>query len=154
MLTPAIVGILVSSAAAERLARRRPQRTLIRAGFVVTTLGMLLVLALVRPTSGIWSFIPGLLLIGLGVGVMLTSSVNVVQSSFPERDQGDISGLSRSVSNLGSSLGTALAGSVIAAASVHPGEKPFGLSLLVLTVASLLGLVAALLIPPATEQST
>jgi MFS family permease len=154
MLTPAIVGILVSSAAAERLARRRPQRTLIRAGFVVTTLGMLLVLALVRPTSGIWSFIPGLLLIGLGVGVMLTSSVNMVQSSFPERDQGDISGLSRSVSNLGSSLGTALAGSVIAAASVHPGEKPFGLSLLVLTVASLLGLVAALLIPPATEQST
>ena len=42
---------------------------------------------------------------------MLTSSVNVVQSSFPDKDQGDISGLSRSVSNLGSSLGTALVGS-------------------------------------------
>ena len=39
---------------------------------------------------------------------MLTSSVNVVQSSFSEADQGEISGLSRSVSNLGSSLGTAL----------------------------------------------
>ena len=32
---------------------------------------------------------------------MLTSSVNVVQSSFPEQDQGEISGLSRSVSNSG-----------------------------------------------------
>jgi hypothetical protein len=42
---------------------------------------------------------------GPGTGVMLTSSVNVVQSSFPDRDQGDISGQSRSVSNLGSSLG-------------------------------------------------
>jgi MFS family permease len=154
MLTPAIAGILVSSAAAERLARRRPQRTLIRAGFVVTTLGMLCGLAFVRPDSGIASFIPGLLLIGLGVGVMLTSSVNVVQSSFPERDQGDISGLSRAVSNLGSSLGTALAGSVIAAAS-HPGQKPFALSLLVLTVVSLIGLVAAILIPPApADRST
>jgi MFS family permease len=153
MLTPAIVGILVSSAAAGRLAQRRPQRTLIRGGFIATTLGMLLLLAFVRPDSGIVTFIPGLLLMGLGIGVMLTSSVNVVQSSFPERDQGDISGLSRSVSNLGSALGTALAGSVIAAAS-HPGQKPFGLSLLVLTVVSLIGLVAAILIPPAPPDSS
>src|SRR2546430_15985472 len=42
-----------------------------------------------------------------GVGVMLTASANVVQSAFPASEQGEISGLSRSVSNLGSSLGTA-----------------------------------------------
>ncbi|HTU95331.1 MAG TPA: hypothetical protein VMF14_05780, partial [Solirubrobacteraceae bacterium] len=46
-------------------------------------------------------FAPGLFLIGAGVGVMLTPSVNVVQSAFPENLQGEISGLSRSVSNLG-----------------------------------------------------
>jgi MFS family permease len=39
-----------------------------------------------------------LLLIGPGLGVMLTPSVNVVQSAFPEDQQGEISGLSRSVS--------------------------------------------------------
>ena len=39
-------------------------------------------------------------------------------------DQDAISGLSRSVSNLGSSLGTALAGSVLASALV-PGNKSF-----------------------------
>jgi hypothetical protein len=44
--------------------------------------------------------------------------VNVVQSAFPERDQGEISGLSRSVSNLGSSLGTAVAGSVLVSTRV------------------------------------
>jgi predicted MFS family arabinose efflux permease len=71
---------------------------------------MALLLALVRERSGVVTFVPGLLLMGLGVGTMLTSSVNVVQSAFPDSDQGDISGLSRSVSNLGSSLGTALAG--------------------------------------------
>ena len=43
---------------------------------------------------------------------MLTASVNVVQSAWPEDVQGDISGVSRSVSNLGSSLGVAIAGSV------------------------------------------
>lgn len=56
---------------------------------------------------------PGLLLIGLGLGVMLTPSVNMVQSCFPESQQGEISGLSRSVSNLGSSLGTAVAGTIL-----------------------------------------
>ena len=49
---------------------------------------------------------------------MLTPSVNVVQSSFPEELQGEISGLSRSVSNLGSSLGTAVAGTILVAGLV------------------------------------
>ena len=62
-----------------------------------------------------WAFAPGLLLIGLGLGVMLTPSVNIVQSSFGEELQGEISGLSRSVSNLGSSLGTAIAGTILVA---------------------------------------
>jgi predicted MFS family arabinose efflux permease len=85
---------------------------------------------------------------GLGVGAMLTSSVNVVQPAFPEADQDDISGLSRSVSNLGSSLGVALAGSVIASALV-PGNKSFALSMLMLMllVITLGGLVIAMLLP-------
>ncbi len=146
ILSPAIVGILLSSAAAGRLARRRTQTWLIRAGFIMTTIGLALFMALVREDSGVWTFIPGLLLIGAGVGVMLTSSVNVVQSAFPERDQGEISGLSRSVSNLGSSLGVALAGSIIAAASV-PGRHPFLLSLTVMLVISVIGVGIAYLLP-------
>jgi len=146
MLTPATVGILLTSAIAGRLARRREQRTLIIAGFVLTVLGMALILALVREVSGIVRFVPGLLLVGGGVGVMLTSSVNVVQSSFPGPDQGDISGLSRSVSNLGSSLGTALVGSVLVAARLPEG-KPFAVALAVLVVFALIGLGAAILIP-------
>ena len=145
-LTPATVGILASSAAAGRLARRRPQRLLIIAGFVATTLGMGLLLVLGRGDPGILSIVPGLLLVGLGIGVMLTSSVNVVQSAFPESDQGDISGLSRSVSNLGSSMGTALAGSVLVAFS-FPEGKPFALALVTMIVISLVGLVLAVLIP-------
>ncbi len=84
IFTAATLGILVSSLAAERLAKRRPQRTLIMAGFVVTLVGLVLLLGLVRASDSIWAFVPGLLLIGLGVGTMLTPSVNVVQSSFPD----------------------------------------------------------------------
>src|SRR5438876_10045951 len=150
MLTPATIGILATSAGADRFARRHPQRWLIIAGFATTAVGMILLLTLVRANSGILTWVPGLLLFGAGVGVMLTSSVNVVQSSFPEADQGDISGLSRSVSNLGSSLGTALVGSVLVAVARHAGQ-PFAVALAMMLVLTLIGLVIAILIP---RQST
>ena len=146
VLTPGTIGILVASAGADRFARRREQRWLIIAGFLVAAIGMALLLALVRQHSAIWTWIPGLLLFGAGVGVMLTSSVNVVQSSWPDADQGDISGLSRSVSNLGSSLGTALIGSVLVAVKM-PAGKPFAVALTMLLVFTLIGLVLGVLIP-------
>ena len=99
-----------------------------------------------RKDASIARFIPGLLAVGVGVGIMLTASVNVVQSSWPEDQQGDISGVSRSVSNLGSSLGTALAGSVLVGAA-SLGNRAFGLALATMGVATALGLVAAILIP-------
>jgi MFS family permease len=148
MLSPATAGILLSAAGAERFARRRTQRWLIVAGFLVTSVGMMLLLLLTGEHSSILSFVPGLLLIGVGVGAMLTSSVNVVQSAFPEHDQGDISGLSRSVSNLGSSLGTALAGSVLVATTV-PGGGPFAVALSTMLVIALIGLLVAYLLPRA-----
>ena len=84
---------------------------------------------------------------------MLTSSVNVVQSSFPDADQGDISGLSRSVSNLGSSLGTALVGSVLVAVKLPEG-KPFAVALTMMLVFALIGLVLAVLIPRKPIEAT
>jgi MFS family permease len=153
ILTPATIGILLAAAGADRFARRHPQRWLIIAGFLVTAVGMILLLALVRQHSAVWTWVPGLFLFGAGVGVMLTSSVNVVQSSFPESDQGEISGLSRSVSNLGSSFGTALVGSVIVAVKL-PAGKPFGAALTMMLVLALIGLVIAFLIPRGATEAT
>jgi MFS family permease len=146
LLTPATIGILAASAGADRFARRHPQRWLIIFGFLATTVGMVLLLVLVRAHSSFWTWVPGLLLFGIGVGVMLTSSVNVVQSSFPDSDQGEISGLSRSLSNLGSSLGTALVGSVLVAVAL-PAGKPFAVAFIMLLVFALIGLVLAVLLP-------
>jgi MFS family permease len=92
------------------------------------------------------AFGPGLLLIGLGLGVMLTPSVNVVQSSFPEALQGEISGLSRSVSNLGSSFGTAIAGTILVSV-VELGTRSYAVAMIVLAGLGLLGLLAAIRLP-------
>ena len=88
VFTAATIGILVSSLAAERLAKKFSQKALILAGFVVTLVGIGLLVGFVHASSKVVAFVPGLLLVGLGLGVMLTPSVNVVQSSFPERLQG------------------------------------------------------------------
>lgn len=146
ILTAATIGILLSSAAAGRLAKRRPQRTLIEGGFIVTIVGMILLLLMSSATSSFLNYLPGLFFMGVGVGAMLTSSVNVVQSAFPEKDQGEISGLSRSVSNLGSSLGVALVGSILVVAGI-PGNGVYAVALIVLAVIGGIGLVAAFFLP-------
>ena len=133
------------------MATRTTQRRLIIIGFILTTVGMALVILLPMisgsaSVANVWYFVPGLFMMGLGIGTMLTSSVNVVQSAFPEKDQGDISGLSRSASNLGSSFGTAVVGSVLVT-TILPIAQTFGLAIIVIIIVSIGGLVAAILIP-------
>ena len=148
IFTAATVGILLSSLAAGRLAKRFRQRTLILAGFVVTIAGIIVLLVQVKGHPGAWYFAPGLFLIGTGVGLMLTPSVNVVQSAFPENLQGEISGLSRSVSNLGSSLGTAIAGTILVA-GLADASRSYGIAMVVLAVIGLIGLIATVMLPAA-----
>jgi MFS family permease len=141
IFTAATLGILVSSLAAGRLARRFQQRTLILTGFVITIAGVGFLLGIVTHSPSPWAFAPGLLLIGLGLGIMLTPSVNVVQSAFPEERQGEISGLSRSVSNLGSSFGTAVAGTILVSGLTTPTHS-YALAMIVVGAVGLIGLAA------------
>jgi MFS family permease len=153
IFTAATLGVLASSLAAERFAKRYSQKSLITAGFVVTAVGIGVLLALVGASSRVVAFVPGLALIGLGVGVMLTPSVNVVQSSFPEEQQGEISGLSRSISNLGSSFGTAIAGTILVS-DLASGNTTYVIAMVVLAAFALAGLAAALMLPNETERVT
>ena len=100
-----------------------------------------------------WAFAPGLLLIGLGLGAMLTPSVNIVQSSFPDAQQGEISGLSRSVSNLGSSLGAAVAGTILVAGITTTPDRSYALAMAVLGAVGLVGFIMALLLPRSSSPS-
>jgi MFS family permease len=149
IFTAATGGILISSLAAERLAKKYAQRTLIVAGFITTLAGVGVLLALVKGSPSVYAFAPGLLLIGLGIGVMLTPSVNVVQSSFPEERQGEISGLSRCISNLGSSLGTAIAGTILVSGL---SDQSYGLAMVALAVVGVIGLMTALFLPAKPVQ--
>src|SRR5690348_6995352 len=151
IFTAATAGILASSLAAERLAKKYTQRALIMSGFGMAIAGIAVLLALVKGSPSAWAFAPGLLFIGLGLGVMLTPSVNVVQSAFPESLQGEISGLSRCISNLGSSLGTAVAGTILVSSL---GKTSYAAAMIVLAVIAFIGLGAATRLPAKQAQPT
>ncbi|USQ85550.1 MFS transporter [Streptomyces phaeoluteigriseus] len=154
IFTAATLGILTSSLAAARLAKRHAQRTLILTGFIATIAGIAVLTLVVGGSPSPWAFAPGLLLIGLGLGLMLTPSVNIVQSSFAEDQQGEISGLSRSVSNLGSSVGTAVAGTILVAGLT---SHAYAAAMITLAAVGLIGLTAAAVLPrhpPHTPAST
>ena len=123
-------------------------------GFGTTIVGVAILLALVNGSPSAWAFAPGLLLIGLGVGAMLTPSVNIVQSAFPENQQGEISGLSRCISNLGSSLGTAVAGTILVAGL---DKGAYAAAMIVLGLVAFGGVAATLGLPrqpvPPTDES-
>ena len=155
IFTAATVGLLVSSLAAERLAKRRaaadPDHGRLRRH---ASPGSASCSPWWPARRASWAFAPGLFLIGLGLGVMLTPSVNVVQSSFPEELQGEISGLSRSVSNLGSSLGTAIAGTILVAGITATPGRAYALAMVAVAVAGAAGLVAAAFLPRTSVAST
>jgi nitrate/nitrite transporter NarK len=75
-----------------------------------------------------------------------------VQSSFPEERQGEISGLSRSVSNLGSSFRTAIAGTILVSV-VASGNRAYAIAMIVLAAFGLVGLLAAARLPARIERA-
>jgi MFS family permease len=156
IFTAATIGLLLSSLAVGRLVRRFPQKALIFTGFVITIVGIGVLIIFVKGRSGAWYFAPGLFLIGVGIGLMLTPSVNVVQSAFPDKLQGEISGLSRSVSNLGSSFGTAIAGTILVSGLADP-KRSYAAAMIVLAFLALIGLGATIFLPstePTPELTT
>jgi predicted MFS family arabinose efflux permease len=80
---------------------------------------------------------------------MLTPSVNVVQSAFADEQQGEISGLSRCISNLGSSLGTAVAGTILVSSL---SKRSYAAAMIALAVVGIVGLAAAMLLPAQRVQ--
>jgi MFS family permease len=70
----------------------------------------------------------------------------LITTSFPEERQGEISGLSRAVSNLGSSLGTAIAGTILVSAAAT-GNHSYALAIGALALIGLVGFAAAIFLP-------
>lgn len=113
VLLPLSIAVLLLGVLAGRLSKRFNPKNIIQLGVLSVLIGaVLLGLAIKKDPNG-FDFIPGLFLIGAGAGMALSQLNNLIQSSVPVEKSNETSGLNSTFQYLGSSLGTAVCGSLI-----------------------------------------
>ncbi|HEX6601071.1 MAG TPA: MFS transporter, partial [Solirubrobacterales bacterium] len=112
-MLPASAGLFASALLGSRLAKRFPAKTLVRTGIAVVFVAVLLLLDTIEPELDNASFLLGMGILGVGMGLIVSQLGNVVQSAVSDRDRSEAGGLQNTAQQLGSSLGTAFLGAVV-----------------------------------------
>ena len=127
-LLPLSVTLLAAAVGIPKLWPKASPRLVVRSGLLALLLGALVLLGGLDTDSGAEIVFVPMLLIGLGIGALASQLGAVTVSAVPDDESPDVGGLQNTMTNLGASLGTALAGSVMIAAltsafiAKHPVE--------------------------------
>ena len=114
-LMPMAVLMMVSSVLAPRLSSLVGVRLTMASGMAFGVLGLALMAILVSVDGGFLSVLPGMIAMGLGMGLSMTPSTEAITSSLPRDRQGVASALNDVTRELGTALGVALLGAVFTA---------------------------------------
>jgi EmrB/QacA subfamily drug resistance transporter len=115
-LLPLSVTLLAAAIGIPKLLPNVSPRLVVRSGLLALFAGTVVLLALLDPDSGPEVVLVPLLLIGLGIGALASQLGAVTVSAVPDDESPEVGGVQNTATNLGASLGTALAGSVMIAA--------------------------------------
>jgi hypothetical protein len=88
----------------------------VRLGFLALFAGIVVMVAALDAGAGPEIVTWPMLLAGLGVGALASQLGSVTVSSVPDEQSGEVGGLQNTLTNLGASIGTALAGAVLISA--------------------------------------
>ena len=112
-LLPMAAMMMPLSTTAPTIAERIGFRRTLVTGMLLLSAGLALFALLADADSGYWSVLPGLLVIGAGVGLAMSPSTAAITSSLPEEKQGVASALNDTAREMGGAVGIALIGSVL-----------------------------------------
>jgi LPXTG-motif cell wall-anchored protein len=115
-LAPFSLTIFGVALLAGRRAGKRRQSSLILAGFALLSAGLLVLIPVVPQVDTAWYLVPGLLLCGAGMGLLVSQINSYTLSSVSEERAGEASGVNSAVSSFGLSMGLAFAGAILLAA--------------------------------------
>ncbi|MFJ6655803.1 MFS transporter [Streptomyces sp. NPDC091377] len=113
-MMPMAVMMMVTSGLAPRLAAGIGSRITMAAGIALGGLGLGLMALLVSVEGGYLSVLPGLLAMGVGMGLSMTPSTTAITASLPRAEQGVASALNDVTREFGTALGVALLGALLA----------------------------------------
>lgn len=113
LVLPLSVTMFVTSNALPRVADRIAPRRLVQFGLVLVLGGIASMTAMIGPDTAAAQLVPGLLAMGVGFGAVVSQLNNLILSSVPVERASEAGGVNATASQLGISLGTALAGTVM-----------------------------------------
>ncbi|GAB4582218.1 MFS transporter [Nocardia sp. IFM 10818] len=120
LLIPGTIGSMAGALAAAYAVRLWRPVTVLAGSLVTAAAGAVLFWLLVAdPAGSVLPFIGGFLLIGVGVGVALTVSSDMIVSTAPAERAGNAAAISETAMEAGIALGVAVLGSVVMAAFRH-----------------------------------
>ncbi len=114
-ILPMSLTLLAAALGVPRLFPDVSPRLVVRVGMLLILLGLLVLLAAIDIDAGAEIVTVPLLLAGLGLGALASQLGAVTVSAVPDEKSSEVGGVQNTVTNLGASLGTALAGSVLIA---------------------------------------
>jgi MFS family permease len=114
-LLPLSVTLLIAAVGIPKLWPQASPRRVVQAGFGVLFVGIVVLVALLDEGAGAEITTWPMLLAGLGIGALASQLGAVTVSSVAARETSEVGGLQNTVTNLGASIGTALAGAVLIA---------------------------------------
>jgi MFS family permease len=115
-LLPLSVTLLLAAVGVPRLFPNASPRRVVQIGFLALFAGIVIMLALLDAGAGPEIVTWPMLLAGLGVGALASQLGSVTVSAVPDEQSGEVGGVQNTVTNLGASIGTALAGAVLISA--------------------------------------
>ena len=122
-MLPMTAMMMPTSAVAPRLAKRVGRRNTMCVGVVVFAVGLVLMALRASVDGGYLAILPGLIVIGLGMGLTMTPSTEAITEALPLDKQGVASAINDTSRELGGAVGVALLGSVLTAgyeSSIEP----------------------------------
>lgn len=114
-LLPMALLMMLSSVLAASLVARIGIRATMATGIFLGGTGLALMASIVSVDGGYLSVLPGMLAMGLGIGLAMTPSTEAITSSLPRERQGVASALNDVTREFGTALGVALLGAILSA---------------------------------------
>lgn len=114
-LLPMSLGIMIGAPSSLKFIKRFTPKHVSQFGFVLMTLGMLDLAAVLSPESTVWSLAFGLGLYGLGTGFAMSQLSNLTLSAVSVQQSGEASGVNSTIRQIGASFGSAIIGAALIA---------------------------------------
>jgi EmrB/QacA subfamily drug resistance transporter len=114
-LLPLSITLLAAALGIPRLFPNVSPRLVVRGGLLALLAGTVVLLAALDKNAGAEIVFVPMLLIGLGIGALASQLGAVTVSAVPDDESPEVGGVQNTATNLGASLGTALAGSILIA---------------------------------------